>query len=303
MRLLSPVVAKLNLRLLGVCWNRVFSNSGVFLVALVLLSVEGPCNAVAGDYPDGGDVDMHLDGDSIWIDGENIGAQFQDSSYFVYNGTIFAGNGVAYIADQHDGSGAEAVGTVLGTWAGAAPIALLLLLISAWLLPGYYRRQSGHDPTAPLLRPGMAPFGRVLAVRSMCALAIAGATMLAGAPGMILLVVAGHTEMPVLALIGVVALVGGALTAWLYTHLGLLFADRDAVFRNKGPRSAIESSWSRARGRRLRRMVWALAAWFLEALGALGWLASFVGLLTHSIARAVADTMLTSLYLDEFPHV
>ncbi|RLB46891.1 MAG: hypothetical protein DRJ42_26655 [Deltaproteobacteria bacterium] len=280
-----------------------FSNSGVFLVALVLLSVEGPCNAVAGDYPDTDDVNMRLDGGITPIDGPGVGSQFEDASYFGHSGTVFVSDGVAYIAGQRDDSGAEAVGEVLGTWAGATPIALLLLLISAWLLPGYYRRQSGHDPTAPLLRPGMAPFGRVLAVRSMCALAIAGATLLAGAPGMILLVVAGHTEMPVLALIGVIALVSGALSGWLYTHLGLLFADRDAVFRNMGPRSAIESSWSRARGRRLRRMVWALAAWFLEALGALGWLASFVGLLTHSIARAVADTMLTSLYLDEFPHV
>lgn len=133
-------MVKLNLALLGSCWNKVFSNSGVFLVAMVLLSLEGRCSAVAGDYPDGVDVQMRLDGDSIWIDGQDVGAHYEDSSYFVHHGTVFVSDGVAYIAGQRDGSGAETIGAVLGTWAAAAPIALLLLVISAWLLPGYVDR-------------------------------------------------------------------------------------------------------------------------------------------------------------------
>jgi hypothetical protein len=191
------------------------------------------------------------------------------------------------------------VGAVLGTWLAALPAALLLLVLGAWLLPGYYRRQRDGDTDASLFRPGTSTFRRVLAVRFATALAIATGALVAALPGLAFLLVAGATDDRHLARVGVIFLFGGALWGWLYVHLGLLFADRDAVFGESTMRRALAGSWRRARGRRLARLRLAAIAWLVEVLGSLGWVAWFVGFVTHPLARTVSDAMLTRFYFAE----
>ncbi len=296
------MVSKLNPALILDAWRKVLTNPTLFLTAFALLLAEAGCNAQAGSYPDGQHVDLGEGGNSAWVDAEDLGMDLDNSMLYIHDSTVLVADGIAYVAGERNATGAEAVGAVLGTWAAAIPIALVLLVIGAWLLPGYYRRQRGDGRDVSLVKPGTTLFRRVLAVRAMCAALLAAAGVVSATPGIILLTVADLAESPALAMFGVVTCVGAVLAAWLHVHLGLLFADREAVLQDVGARVAIRQSWSRARGRRLRRLVWALSAWFIEALGTLGWLAWFVGFATHPIARALSDTMLTSLYLDEVSH-
>jgi len=288
--------------LVGDAVRSAFSNPSLWVIALCLVGAEAGCNAQARCYPDGVAADVRFDGATLTADGQAMGQSFEDSSLFIHNGSVFVADGVALITGQRNASGAEAIGAVLGTWAAALPTALLLLVVGAWLLPGYYRNQVGDGRQKKSFRPGTALFRRVLAVRAMTALAMVGAACLGAIPGLALLVVAGAQHLTPLAVIGALVTVGGTLAGWLYVQAGVLFADREAVLAGLAPMEAMRRSWSRARGRRLRRLTWTFGAWTIEAIGSLGWLAWFVGFFTHPIARTVSDILLTRLYVEEASH-
>lgn len=279
-------------------WKALTSPS-LWLMALCLIAAEAGCNAQARSYPDGVTTEYRFDGQNLSIDGQSAGEAGADMSLFVHHGTVLVADGIAVIRGQRDASGAEAIGAVLGTWAAAIPTALLLLVIGAWLLPGYYRNQVEGATGKPSFKPGTEAFRRVLAVRAIGAVAVGGTAALGAIPGIALLAVAGSYDITPLAVVGMVLTVVGAVGGWLYVLAGLLFADREAVLGRLGTKEALLRSWDRGRGRRLRRLSWALGAWTIEALGSLGWIAWFVGFFTHPIARAAADTILTRLYLRE----
>lgn len=272
----------------------------VWVIALVLLASEAACNAQARNYPEDIAVEMRVEDGQLVEGGRRLGVSLDESDLVVTNATVLVVDSAIVLSGTRAATGREAIGGVLGTWIAAIPAGLLLLVVQALLLPAYVRRQVkvlGGASAAAVARKDA--FRTVFFVRLVAAIASGAGGFLGALPGLVLLVIAGVSDLSPIAIAGLVlGAVGGAL-GYLWIRLGLMFADRHAILSTDSARAVLAKTWRAAKGTRLRYFAWLMIASALELAGALGWLVFYIGIVTHSYARATADAWLTDLYTSE----
>jgi hypothetical protein len=224
------------------------------------------------------------------------------------SGSLAPVDGVLVVLGARTLTGAEKIGALIGVWLVALPAGLLFVgLIGAWLRPGYYRRQrgafggaialgGGAKDARPIWKPRKQELAAVLFVWVVTTGAEIAAGCLAALPGLLLLLAGAVLDSGVVAGLGMMLMFLGTLGAWLYLHLGWLFADRIAVLEGVGGREAMRRAW-RTSDRVPAAGYWVLYA-LLDLLGALAWIAGPIGALLHAPLRALGDTVLTRAYLE-----
>ena len=204
------------------------------------------------------------------------------------------------------GSGGVEAGVILGVMVLGLAVGLvcggIMMVIRSFLHTGYLRL---HEQ---IVRSGEGDFGPLFSGVDLLAPMVLwkllktaigfGSSMVAGSPGIALVIVGALQRNVPLVVVGFLLLVFLLFPVMIYVQLGLALGAHCLVLERLTPMQALERSWSLASGHRFELFVF-LAAQVLAGLTALvGCCLCFVGLfVTVPITMAVIDVGMTEAFL------